>query len=98
MLLFDAIEPLRPIILTGLPRANWAADQKVCWAAQYFPGTRIITMIARDKRPCEGGKVLLDDQERHRHIWEEVGGVFIHRRHAETSLAKLARYFPLPPS
>jgi hypothetical protein len=33
MRLFDAVKHLQPIILTGLPRGNWAADQKMRWAA-----------------------------------------------------------------
>ena len=96
MALFEAVKHLRPIILTGLPRGNWAADQKVRWAAQYFPGTKIITTMARDKRDhAKEGDVLVDDQERHRHLWEEVGGIFIHHRNARQSLAELATYFPL---
>ncbi len=94
--LFQAVRHLDPIILTGLPRGNWAADQKVRWAAQYFPGTRIITTMARDKRDhARDGDVLVDDQTRHRERWEEVGGVFIHHISARDSLAKLADYFPL---
>jgi hypothetical protein len=50
MELFEGVRHLHPIILTGLPGGNWAADQKVRWAAQYFPGTRIITTLARNKR------------------------------------------------
>ena len=46
MELFEAVRHLKPVILTGLPRGNWAADQKVRWAAEYFPGTRIITTLA----------------------------------------------------
>lgn len=45
-MLFDAVRHLDPIILTGLPRGNWAAPQKVRWAAEHFPGTRIITCLA----------------------------------------------------
>jgi hypothetical protein len=96
MRLFEAVRHLDPIILTGLPRGNWAADQKVRWAAHHFPGTRIITTMARDKRDhCRGGDVLVDDQLRHRHLWEEAGGIFIYHRRAEDSLAELAAYFPL---
>ena len=96
MELFDAVRHLHPIILTGLPRGNWAADQKVRWAAQYFPGTKIITTMARDKRDhAREGDVLVDDQLRHRHLWEEVGGVFIHHRNARDTLEQLAMYFPL---
>jgi hypothetical protein len=96
MELFEAVRHLDPIILTGLPRGNWAADQKVRWAAQYFPGTKIITTMARDKRDhAREGDVLVDDQLRHRHLWEEVGGIFVHHRNAPETLAELARYFPI---
>jgi hypothetical protein len=96
MELFDAVKHLNPVILTGLPRGNWAANQKVRWAAQYFPGTRIITTMARDKRNhAWKGDVLVDDQDRHRRLWEEIGGTFIHHKNAKQSLTELARHFPL---
>lgn len=95
--LFDAVRHLNPVILTGLPRGNWAADQKVRWAAHYFPGTRIITTMARDKRNhAREGDVLVDDQMRHAHLWEEMGGVFIHHTSAADTIQRLAAYFPMP--
>ena len=94
--LFEAVKHLDPIILTGLPQGNWAADQKVRWAAQHFPGVRIITTMARDKRDhAKEGDVLVDDQLRHRALWEEAGGVFIHHKSAQQSLDALKAYFPL---
>jgi hypothetical protein len=96
MELFEGVKHLHPVILTGLPRGNWAADQKVRWAAQYFPGTRIITTMAKDKRNhAKEGDVLVDDQDRHRHLWEEIGGIFIHHKSAQQSLTELASFFPL---
>src|SRR5215210_1760687 len=96
MELFEAVRHLDPVILTGLPRGNWAADQKVRWAARYFPGTRIITCMARDKRDhAKAGDVLVDDQLKHRHLWEEAGGAFIHHKSAAESLGALRAYFPL---
>ncbi len=96
MRLFDAVKHLNPIILTGLPRGNWAADQKVRWAAQHFPGTRIITTMARDKRDhAKEGDVLVDDLLKHRERWEEVGGIFVHHRSADETLDELKLYFPL---
>jgi hypothetical protein len=93
---FDAVKHLDPVILTGLPQGNWAADQKVRWAAQHFPGTRIITTMARDKRDhAKEGDVLVDDQLRHAHLWEEVGGIFIHHKSAAESIERLKDYFPL---
>ena len=94
--LFEAVKHLDPIILTGLPRGNWAADQKVRWAAHHFPGTRIITTMARDKRDhAKPGDVLVDDLLKHAARWEEVGGIFIHHKDAETTLERLKEYFPL---
>ena len=94
--LFEAVRHLAPIILTGMPRGNWAADQKVRWAARYFPGTRIITTLARDKRDhCREGDVLVDDQLRHAERWQGAGGIFVHHRSAEETLAELEDYFTL---
>lgn len=88
--LFGAVQHLDPIILTGCPRGRWAEAQKVHWAARHFPGTRIITCMARDKRNhAASGDVLVDDTLRHRHLWEEMGGTFVHHRNAEQSLDDL---------
>ena len=96
MELFEAVKHLHPVILTGLPRGNWAADQKIRWAAQHFPGTRIITTMARDKRDhAKEGDVLVDDQLRHRHLWEEVGGIFVHHKSAAGTIEELRRWFPI---
>ena len=96
MELFDAVRHLDPVILTGLPRGNWAADQKVRWAAKYFPGTRIITTMARDKRDhAKEGDVLVDDQLSHAPLWEEAGGVFIHHKDADSTIERLREYFPM---
>src|SRR5690606_29471073 len=96
MELFEAVRHLDPVILTGLPRGNWAADQKVRWAAEHFPGTRIITTMARDKRDhAKEDDVLVDDQNKHRHRWEEIGGVFIHHKSARRSIEQLREYFAL---
>ena len=94
--LFEAVKHLDPIILTGLPQGNWAADQKVRWAAQHFPGTRIITTMARNKRNHgKPGDVLVEDMLKHAALWEEMGGVFIHHKDVDETLARLKDYFPL---
>jgi hypothetical protein len=94
--LFDAVRHLDPVILTGLPLGNWAAIQKVRWAAQHFPKTRIITCMAVDKRDhCQHGDVLVDDTRTYRALWEEAGGVFVHHRSVAETLTSLTRYFDL---
>jgi hypothetical protein len=94
--LFAAVRHLHPVILTGLPRGTWAAAQKVRWAEKHFPGTKIITCLAADKRNhCAHGDVLVDDTLKYRHLWEEAGGIFIHYREVGQALDELAGYFPL---
>ena len=94
-LLFEAVKHLKPTILTGLPLGEWAAPQKVKWAAEHFPGVPIITCMARDKhKHMQPGDVLVDDREKHRPAYEEAGVVFVHHKNAEDSLRQLAKIFP----
>jgi 5'(3')-deoxyribonucleotidase len=93
--LFDAVKHLQPTILTGLPLGNWAAPQKVDWAAEHFPGVPIITCMAADKhKHMHPGDVLVDDREKHRQAYEAGGVVFVRHKNAEDSLKQLARIFP----
>ena len=94
MQLYDAVKHLDPIILTGLPRGNWAADQKMRWAKEHFPGVRMITCMARDKRDhAKEGDVLVDDNDKFRHLWEQAGGIFVHHKSAAQSIEELRNYF-----
>ena len=95
MELFAAVRHLDPVILTGLPRGNWAAPQKVRWAAEHFPGTRIITCLAADKRRhARDGDILVDDTLKYRDLWTGAGGIFVHHRDAQSSLAALREIAP----
>lgn len=90
MELYEAVRHRRPVILTGLPRGNWAAAQKRRWAERHFPGVPIITTMAALKREhCLPGDALVDDRDKHRHLWEAEGGVFIHHKDASSSIAAL---------
>jgi hypothetical protein len=94
-LLFDAVKHLKPTILTGLPLGNWAAPQKVRWAAEHFPGVPIITCMARDKhRHMHDGDVLVDDRETHRAAYEQAGMIFVHHTSAADSIEQLTGIFP----
>jgi hypothetical protein len=93
--LFAAVKHLQPTILTGLPLGRWAAPQKERWAAAHFPGVPIITTMARQKHlHMTRGDVLVDDRENHRHLWEDAGGVFVHHRDADSTIAALAEIYP----
>jgi hypothetical protein len=92
MELYAAVRHKNPIILTGMPRGNWAEPQKRRWAERHFPGVPVITTMAALKHEHrQGGDVLVDDRENHRHLWEQEGGVFIHHKDAKTSIAELRR-------
>lgn len=95
MELFAAVRYLMPVILTGLPRGNWAAPQKIKWAADHFPGTQILTVMAVDKRNhAQEGDILVDDQLKHAHLWEGAGGIFVHHEDAASTIAKLNGLIP----
>lgn len=95
MELFAAVRHLAPVILTGLPRGNWAAAQKIRWAAEHFPGTQILTVMAVEKRNhAQAGDILVDDQLKHAHLWEAAGGIFVPHRSAADSIARLHRIIP----
>lgn len=88
--LFEGVRAKSPIILTGVPRGEWAAGQKVRWAAKHFPGVPIITCMAANKH-CyrKPGDVLVDDRDKYRDRWEKGGGLFVHHTSAGTSLEEL---------
>lgn len=92
MVLYEAVRDRDPVILTGLPRGAWAEPQKRRGARRHFPGVEVITTSAALKREhCHPGDVLVDDNDRFRHLWEREGGVFVHQVNAARSIADLRR-------
>jgi hypothetical protein len=90
--LFEGVRHLNPIILTGLPRGDWAAAQKKRWVARHFPGTTVITCMAAEKsRYCIEGDILVDDTLKYRHLWEQAGGIFIQHLSAAETLKRLEK-------
>ena len=88
--LFDAVKHLNPIILTGCPLGGWAEEQKHRWAAVHFPGTRMITCMAREKPlHMKPGDVLVDDYLKYKALWEDSGGIFIHHTSADRTISEL---------
>ena len=90
--LYEAVRDKNPIILTGMPRGGWAEPQKRRWAERHFPGVPVITTMAALKHEHRHpGDVLVDDRDKHRHLWENEGGVFIHHKDAASSVQALRR-------
>ena len=90
--LYRAVAHLHPIILTGVPPGGWSEPQKVEWAAEYFPGVKIITCASKDKflHMHKPGDILVDDYLRFKDLWEQAGGIFIHHLTAKQSIQALA--------
>jgi 5'(3')-deoxyribonucleotidase len=96
--LYKAVAHLRPIILTGCPPGGWSEPQKIEWAAEYFPGVKIITCASKEKfrHMLHRGDVLVDDYLRYKDLWEQAGGVFVHHRSAKQSILELSQLgFPV---
>ncbi len=83
--------PLKPTILTGLPRGAWAPEQKRQWVARVLGAhVPVITCMSHEKPRWSGpGHVLVDDRASARDGWERKGGRFIHHVSAAESIAQL---------
>lgn len=88
--LIAEVRHLRPIILTGVPRGNWAESQKVLSANIHFPGIPIVTCKSEHKNMyCKGGDILIDDWDKYADKWQFNGGIFIHHVSAKDSIRQL---------
>lgn len=83
--------PHAPTILTGLPLGPWAAPQKRRWVARMLGAhVPVIACMSRDKpRHAGPGHVLVDDRAGLWAGWEAAGGIFIHHKDADGSIAAL---------
>jgi 5'(3')-deoxyribonucleotidase len=81
-----------PIILTGLPLIPWVEKQKREWVAEHFgANVHVICCMSKDKRShARAGDVLVDDWAKYRHLWEEIGGIFVLHTSAADSLPQIA--------
>ncbi len=91
--LWNGVQHLNPIILTGVPyyQVPEAEGHKREWLRENFGAdVRVICCKSKDKRlHGKPGDVLVDDWFKYRHLWEEMGGVFILHTSAKDSLAQL---------
>jgi hypothetical protein len=88
--LVEATRHLNPIILTGLPRGDWAKEQKLRWRDVHFPDLEMICCRSVDKiKHANPGDVIVDDWHKYQHIWIDGGGIFILHTSAETSIQEL---------
>lgn len=85
-----------PIILTGIPHSiSNAEQQKRDWVSRNIDWrAKVICCASRDKRRfSRPGDILIDDWHKYRHLWTEVGGIFILHTSAKDSLKELESYY-----
>lgn len=91
--LWDAIGPHRPNVLTGVPSSINAADNdKVHWIHQHIGYIPVVCCRAKDKHFfCKPGDVLIDDNTEPvaRQAWESAGGIYILHHDAERTIRAL---------
>ena len=95
--LWGKVKEVSPIILTGLPRGNWAEAQKRAWCARELgPDVPVITCLSRNKHleakaACaqEQIPVLIDDRYGLKDAWENIGGIFVHHSATVETIARL---------
>jgi hypothetical protein len=92
-ILWNYVSSYNPIILTGIPSSvAEAAGNKVMWAVKNIgPEVRVWPVRSKEKYLYgKPGDILIDDWEKHRHRWENMGGVWITHINAETTIEELA--------
>ena len=90
--LWDRVAPHNPIILTGVPSAvPEAAANKLAWVDKHL-GTRFQMIACKSADKYLHGKpgdILIDDWEKYKHYWVEMGGVWVTHTSAVSTLEVL---------
>ena len=101
--LWNQIKQFNPIILTGMPRGNWARNQKIEWCntqlGQQVPvivcmkpekARKAFEYVQQYKRSNHIG-ILIDDTADASTAWTAMGGIFIHHTNTINTLQQLRK-------
>lgn len=91
--LWRFIAPLRPIVLTGVPRSvAEAPENKMAWARKWLGDTEVRTCRSSEKcLHARAGDILIDDWEKYRRKWEKAGGIWITHTSAANTITELSK-------
>jgi hypothetical protein len=82
----------KPIILTGIPSSvPEAAENKRAWVRKHI-GTspRVICCRSREKSlHAQPGDILIDDWEKYKQLWVDMGGIWVTHTSAVDTIAQL---------
>lgn len=95
--LWEFVRPLGPIILSGLPRGNWAAPQKQEWCRRELGKDVPVELCMSREKPLRARELtpeplvplLIDDRESLAAPFRHAGGVFVLHRTAHQTIARL---------
>lgn len=89
--LWAHVERHSPIILTGVPwSVKEAPDNKRAWVRKHLGEVPVVCCSSKDKS-LHGvpGDILIDDWEKHRSLWVDMGGRWITHTSARNSIRQL---------
>lgn len=96
-ILWDFVKPLKPVVLTGIPRSvEEACANKTAWVRRYMEDTEI--RCCRSSEKCLNavpGAILVDDWEKYKSKWLSAGGIWITHRNAVATIDELRRIISL---
>jgi hypothetical protein len=100
--LWEFIKKYNPTILSMLPNKTIerCAPQKILWCKKELGENTqvIITPDSVGKSPYSNSNaILIDDNLKHKELWEKAGGVFIHHTSAKNSISILKALFIYSP-
>lgn len=85
-----------PTILTGYPvSVPWAKLDKKIWIVENLGvRTEVIICLSREKyKYGKQGDILIDDRTKFRHLWKNMGGIFILHTSAQITLTELRQIY-----
>lgn len=91
--LWSVISYYNPIVLTGVPYIPEAASDKQAWGYSNLDPApqKIITCKSKEKykHMIAPGDIIIDDWDKHKHLWVNAGGIWITHTSAANSIQQL---------
>lgn len=92
MTLWESVEHLNPIILTGIPHSVEEAEPNKRFWVRWHLGANVEVRCCRSSEKClyaKPGDVLVDDWDKYRKLWVANGGVWITHTSADNTIEQL---------
>lgn len=92
--LWAFIQPLNPIIITGIPHSvEEASFNKIQWVEKNLGrDIPVVTCLSRYKSlHCQTGDILIDDWDKYKQLWINAGGIWITHVSASKTIGILSK-------